>query len=174
MKINSQLQEILNDFKDEKHGWVEYHELLHKCFEMESEDWEKLITLSNLYKKNTLINDEILAAHRKWEEGTFHTESRYTRSIDLIQHPYRFLNHYLLQFPKHKKYDERTHINNHIQELFPERGELAEANGVVEMYLELKVKQIDYSKELSYVKSLERLMEEKDWDYAVKKSWQGF
>ena len=175
MKINPQIQEILIDFKDEKHSWLSYHELPRKCFELEGEDWEKLKTLSDLYKKNTLINDEILAAHRKWEEGTFYEEFRYThaQSINLIQHPYRFLTHYISQFPKHKKYDERTHINNHIQELFPERMDLRKANGMVEIYLEFKKKQLDYLDELSYVKSLEGFMEEKDWDYAVKKAEEG-
>ena len=65
MKINPQIQEILNDFKDEKHSWKSSHKLPSECFEIEKVDWERLLHLSNLYKKNTLVHKEILASYKK-------------------------------------------------------------------------------------------------------------
>ena len=173
MKINPQIQEILNDFKDEKHSWKSSHKLPSECFEIEKVDWERLLHLSNLYKKNTLVHKEILASYKKWEEGMFYEKFELSWSMYLIQNPVRIIQKYLDEFPKHKKWDQKTHIKNHIQELFPEMDELDKANGMVEMYLELKKKQLDYLHELSYVKSLEGVMEEKDWDYAVEKSCDG-
>ena len=140
MKINPKIQEILNDFKDEKHGWEAFHELHHKCFEMESEDWEKLKTLSNLYKKNTLIHKDILACNRKWEDGTFHLEFNYFYKgrIELMQDPFGLLKHYLYQFPKNKKWDQKMYIKNHIEELFPDLDELRKTHSFVGSYMELK------------------------------------
>ena len=179
MKINSQIQEILNDFKDEKHGWVEYHELLHKCFEMESEDWEKLKTLSNLYKKNTLIHKEIIDYNCKWEDGTFHSEfindfRRDKGRIELIEDPVGLLDHYLNQFPENKKCDQQRYIENHIKELFPDRDELVKTYSLVARYLELKRKQLTYLDELSYVKELEVFIKEEDWNIALDNFYEGW